>query len=92
MGIVMLLFFLCRCILILRLKKLDKLKYIELGKPNYSDVYMTKAGRALLVYLIRGKFRDHKDKILALSAWLTISFLALGNAGMVLVLIFQAYC
>jgi hypothetical protein len=90
-GLSLVLFF-CRALLIVRLKQLDIAAYKELGCPSFSDVFGTKAGRALLLFLWNGKFRVYEDKILLNSAWLTIVMLLVGELALVGALAVTWHC
>jgi len=83
---------LSRAMLIVRLKQLDITTYTELGCPSFSDLFGTKAGRALLRFLWNGKFRAYEDRALQNSAWLTIILLLIGELGLIGVLVAEAYC
>jgi len=91
-GFVALLLFLSRCFLIIRLRNRDYRKYKELGMPTFSDVYGTKAGRALLSFLWRGKYRAYEDRALDMSAWLTFYLFIFGNVLMILIIFSAVFC
>jgi hypothetical protein len=92
LGFVALLLFLARSFFIIRLRNRDNRKYKELGEPTFSDVYGTKAGRALLSFLWHGKSRTYEDRALNIYAWLTLFLFIFGNAVMVLIICSAVYC
>ena len=86
------LLFVSRSVFILRLQDQDYKTYRDLGKPSYSDLFLTKAGRALLLFLVKGKFRVYEDWLLTLSAWSTLLVLVLGYSVMLLIFLAAFYC
>ena len=91
-GVVSLLLFAFRGLLILRLKDRYYKQYRILGEPNYSDLFLTKAGRALLLFLVKGGFRSYEDRLLVMSAWLTLLVLFFSYAGMGVVVMLAHLC
>jgi len=92
MAVFSILLFVSRSMFILRLQDQDFKTYRDLGNPSYSDLFLTKAGRALLLFLVKGKFRAYEDWVLVFSAWSTLLVLLLGYSVMFLVFLAAAYC
>lgn len=84
--------FIVRAAFINRLKYLDVAAYEEIGRPSYSDLFGTKAGRRLLYFLFVGKFRAYDDSFLQISAWLTIAVLMTAEVSMVGVMVALYHC
>ena len=84
--------FVARGVLIFRLQDQDFKAYRDMGKPSYSDLFLTKAGRALLLFLVKGRFRAYEDWALVVFAWATLLVLFLGYLVMLLIFLAAAYC